>query len=173
MPAAGRRLGVTAGRARRAEICADCTEAFALGGGQYEGGASADWTPQTPGASMRPLIRATPMLRVAALLSVSIAMQCAAMAEEPPKQDTVQVHGKSLVLSCAEWKRNADGSWSSIGPLLVGTSTVNDVILRGAKETKVLEEKCGNGPPAALPPKGDSTRHMRHMHGPAGPAQGT
>ena len=75
------------------------------------------------------------MLRMTALLWVSIAMQGAAMAEDA-KQDTVQVHGKSLVLSCAEWKRNEDGSWTSIGPLLVGTNTLNDVTLRGAKETK-------------------------------------
>ena len=57
------------------------------------------------------------MLRVTALLWVSIAMQGTAIAEDV-KQDTVQVHGKSLVLSCAEWKRNEDGSWTSIGPLL-------------------------------------------------------
>jgi hypothetical protein len=56
------------------------------------------------------------MLRVTALIWVSIAMQAAAMAEDA-KQDTVQVHGKSLVLSCAEWKRNEDGSWTSTGPL--------------------------------------------------------
>jgi hypothetical protein len=110
-----------------------------------------------------------PMLRIAALLSVVIAIEGAAMAEEA-KQDTVQVHGKSLVLSCAEWKRNADASWTSIGPLLVGTSTVSDVVLRG-KETKVLEEKCGNGPPAPPPAGGDSTKHMKHRHGPAEPAQ--
>jgi len=77
------------------------------------------------------------------------------------------------VLSCAEWKRNADGSWSSIGPLLVGTDTVKDVTLRGAKETGALEGKCGNGPPANPPPGGDSTKHVKHRHGPAGPAQGT
>jgi hypothetical protein len=62
------------------------------------------------------------MLRVAALLSVAIAMQGVAIAEDDKqdsKQDTVQVHGKSLQLSCAEWKRNQDGSWTSTGPLLV------------------------------------------------------
>ncbi len=113
------------------------------------------------------------MLRVTALLWVSIAMQGAAIAEDA-KQDTVQVHGKSLVLSCAEWKRNEDGSWTSIGPLLVGTNTLNDVTLRGAKETKVLEEKCRNasGPSATPSRSGDST-HMRHRQGPAEPAEGT
>ena len=45
------------------------------------------------------------MLRVIALLWVSIAMQSAAIAEDA-KEDTVEVHGKSLQLSCAEWKRN-------------------------------------------------------------------
>ena len=60
------------------------------------------------------------MLRVAALLLwVSIAMQGAAIADDD-KQDVVQVHGKALQLSCAEWRRNQDGSWTSIGPLLVG-----------------------------------------------------
>src|SRR5208283_5652500 len=100
------------------------------------------------------------MLRVTALLCVSVAMQSAAIAQDT-KQETIQVHGKSLVLSCAEWKRNEDGSWTSIGPLLVGTNTLNDVTLRGAKETKVLEEKCRNAPaPSAAPPRsGDSTRH--------------
>ncbi len=72
------------------------------------------------------------MLRVTALLWVSIAMQGAAIAEDA-KPDTVQVHGKSLVLSCAEWKRNQDGSWTSISPLLVGTETLTNVTLR-AKE---------------------------------------
>ena len=83
------------------------------------------------------------MFRVTALLSIAIAMQTAAIAQEEAKPETVQVHGKSLALSCAEWKRNQDGSWTSTGPLLVGTDTVNDVTLRGAKETNVLEAKCG------------------------------
>ena len=72
-------------------------------------------------------------------------MQTAAMAQGEPKPDTVPVHGKPLTLSCAEWKRNPDGSWTSTGPLLVGTDTVNNVTLRGAKDTNVLETKCGNG----------------------------
>jgi hypothetical protein len=113
------------------------------------------------------------MLRITATLWLLIAMQGAAMAEDA-KQDTVQVHGKSLVLSCAEWKRNEDGSWTSIGPLLVGTDTLNDVTLRGAKETKILEEKCGNGsaPSATQSRSGDSTRHTRHRHGLGEPAGG-
>ena len=53
------------------------------------------------------------MLRVTALLWASIAIQGAAIAEDA-KQDTVQVHGKSLPLSCAEWKRNQDGPWTNI-----------------------------------------------------------
>jgi hypothetical protein len=114
------------------------------------------------------------MLRVTALLWVSIAMQGAAMAEDA-KPDTVQVHGKSLKLSCAEWKRNPDGSWSSTGSLLVGTETLNEVTLRGAKETKVLEDKCANGSSASVAPaqSGDQTHHMRHKHAPGEPAPGT
>ena len=84
------------------------------------------------------------MFRVTALLGISLAMLGAAMAQENAKQETVQVHGKSLTLSCAEWKRNQDGSWISTGPLVVGTETVNSVTLRGAEETNVLEAKCAN-----------------------------
>ena len=83
---------------------------------------------------------------------------------DAPKQDTVEVHGKSLQLSCAEWKRGPDGSWMSIGALLVGTETMN-VTLRG-KETKVLEAKCGDTQePIVTPAKSaEPTRHARHGH---------
>ena len=116
------------------------------------------------------------MFRVSALLCISLAMQTAAMAQDAneAKQDTVQVHGKALQLSCAEWKRNLDGSWTSIGALLVGSDTLNNVTLRGA-ETKVLQEKCepGSTPAAAPAPSGESTRHTkRRTHG-ANPADGT
>ena len=115
------------------------------------------------------------MFRLTALLFVAIAMQTAASAQEEPKPDTVQVHGKALALSCAEWKRNQDGSWTSTGPLLVGTDTVNNVILRGAKDTNVLESKCGSGAsPAAKPPQSvDPTKHAGHKHHGAAPSDGT
>jgi hypothetical protein len=112
------------------------------------------------------------MLRATTLLSVFIAIEGAAMADDA-KPPTVEVHGKALQLSCAEWKRNQDGSWSSLGALLVGTETM-DVTLRGAKETKVLEEKCGNGStPSVTPAQSDKpTRHARHTYRPAAqPAQ--
>ena len=114
------------------------------------------------------------MLRVTALLSVAIAMQTAAIAEDA-KPDTVEVHGKALQLSCAEWKRNQDGSWISTGPLVVGAETVNSVTLRGAKETNVLEAKCANGSaPAAKPARtDDSTKHAGHRHHSAEPSDGT
>jgi hypothetical protein len=118
------------------------------------------------------------MLRVAVLLGMSLAILGAAAAQDAKddaKQDTVEVRGKSLVLSCAEWKRNQDGSWTSTGPLLVGTDTVNSVTLRGAKETNVLETKCANGTSAAVAParSDDATRHAKHRHRPAEPANGT
>jgi hypothetical protein len=115
------------------------------------------------------------MFRVTALLWIVIAMQTAAIAQEDAKPETVQVHGKSLVLSCAEWKRNRDGSWTSTGPLLVGTDTVTDVTLRGAKETNVLEAKCGSGAsPAAAPAQSDdATKHEKHKHHEAAPGDGT
>jgi hypothetical protein len=115
------------------------------------------------------------MLRVTALLLIAIAMQTAAMAQQEPKPDTVEVHGKPLVLSCAEWKRNQDGSWTNTGPLLVGTDTVNNVILRGAKDTNVLEAKCGSGAaPAAKPPgTEDPTRHTKHRRHSGEPGDGT
>jgi hypothetical protein len=114
------------------------------------------------------------MFRVTALLLVALAMQTAASAQEA-KPDTVQVHGKPLTLSCAEWKRNQDGSWTSTGPLLVGTDTVNNVILRGAKDTSVLEAKCGSGAaPAPKPSQSvDPTKHTGHKHHGAEPSDGT
>jgi hypothetical protein len=122
--------------------------------------------------------KANPMLRVTALLWVLIAVHGAAVAaedEKDDKQDTVQVHGKSLTLSCAEWKRNQDGSWTNTSPLLVGTDTVKDVTLRGAKETNVLETKCANGSrPAATPAHSDdSTKHAGHRHHHQEPTDGT
>ena len=106
------------------------------------------------------------MFRVTALLWIVIAMQTAAIAQEEAKPDTVEVHDKSLVLSCAEWKRNQDGSWISTGPLVVGTETVSSVTLRGAKETSVLEAKCANASsPAVKPSRSDEpTRHAGHRH---------
>jgi hypothetical protein len=98
-----------------------------------------------------------------------------AAAAEDEKQDTVQVHGKSLTLSCAEWKRNQDGSWTNTSPLLVGTDTVTNVTLRGAKETNVLETKCANGstPPAAPARSDDATKHGRRRRQSPKPADGT
>ena len=115
------------------------------------------------------------MFRVIAPLLIAIAMQTAAIAQEEAKPDTVQVHGKSLTLSCAEWKRNQDGSWTSTGPLLVGTDTVTNVTLHGAKDTNVLETKCGSGAsPAAKPPQSDyPTKHAGHKHHGAAPNDGT
>ncbi len=117
------------------------------------------------------------MLRVTALLWVAIAMPSTAIAQDAKqdaKQDTVQVHGKSLQLSCAEWKRNQDGSWTSIGPLLVGTDTVNNVTLRGA-ETKALEAKCQNpSRSSATPTQNESpAHHGMHKYHQAAPGAGT
>ena len=115
------------------------------------------------------------MFRVTALLLTALAMQTAAMAQQEPKPDTVQVHGKALALSCAEWKRNQDGSWTSTGPLLVGTDTVNNVTLHGAKDTNVLETKCGSGAaPAAKPPiTEEPTKHGGRRRHSAEPGDGT
>src|SRR5277367_1643242 len=115
------------------------------------------------------------MLRVTALLCGFIAMQTAAIAEEDAKEETVQVRGKALTLSCAEWKRNQDGSWVSTGPLLVGTETVNSVTLRGAKDTNVLEAKCSGAPPSAAKPArtDEPTKHAGHRHHSAEPSDGT
>ena len=117
------------------------------------------------------------MLRVTTLLSVFIAMHgvAVAAADDDNKPDTVEVHGKPLTLSCAEWKRNQDGSWTNVSPLLVGTDTVKDVTLRGAKETNVLESKCASGSrPAAAPARSDdATKHAGHRHHSQQPTDGT
>ena len=107
------------------------------------------------------------MLRVTALLWILVAAQSAARAEDA-KPDTVEVHGKPLLLSCAEWKRNQDGSWTSIGALLVGTDTVSSVTLHG-KETAVMEAKCrsGSSPTAAPAQSTEPTPHAKHKNHPA------
>ena|ERR1700761_1354047 len=115
------------------------------------------------------------MFRAPALLLTAIAMQTPAIAQEGAKPDTVQVHGKPLTLSCAEWKRDQDGSWTSTGPLLVGTDTVNSVTLHG-KDAQTLEGKCGSGasPAAAKPARSDEpTKHAGHKHHGAAPSDGT
>jgi hypothetical protein len=114
------------------------------------------------------------MFRVMALSLIAVAMQTGAMAQQEPKPDTVQVHGKPLTLSCAEWKRNQDGSWTSTGPLLVGTDTVNNVILHG-KDATTLETKCGSGATrTAKPARTDEpTKHAGHRHHGAEPSDGT
>jgi hypothetical protein len=118
------------------------------------------------------------MLRVPALFWIVAALPVAAMAQEAqqPKEGVVQVHGHALQLSCAEWRRNQDGSWTNVGPLLVGKETVKEVTLRGAKETGALEAKCQNGSSAVAKPQrgGAQTQHVGgHKHGPPGPADGT
>jgi hypothetical protein len=118
------------------------------------------------------------MFRVTVLLWIFIAMLGAAAAQqakEDAKEDTVQVRGKSLALSCAEWKHNQDGSWTNVSPLLVGTETVSSVTLRGAKETNVLEAKCANASsPAVKPSRSDEpTKHAGHRHHSAEPSDGT
>jgi hypothetical protein len=116
------------------------------------------------------------MFRFAALFGIFIATLGAAVAQDAKdaKQDAVTVHGKSLALSCAEWKRNQDGSWTSTGPLLVGTDTVNNVILRG-KDAQTLEGKCGGGSAttAKPTPKDDPTKHAGHRHHGAAAGEGT
>jgi hypothetical protein len=116
------------------------------------------------------------MLRTPLLVSVLIALPGAAFAQASAtpeaKSDTVQVHGKALTLSCAEWMRNTDGSWTNIGPLLVGEETVKEVTLRGAA-AKPLEQKCANGAPASAQPAPAGKPRHPHRHGPAQPAAGT
>jgi len=118
------------------------------------------------GAELIAGAKAIPMLRSATLLLMFLIAAHGVGLAEDAKQDTIEVHGKSLVLSCAEWKHNQDGSWTSTGPLMVGTDVVNEVTLRRAKETKALEDKCQNGssPAAAAPPTQDCSqaKHMRH-----------
>ena len=61
--------------------------------------------------------RGDSVLRLAAPLSGLLAISSAVMAQDAQqtKPDTVEVHGKALALSCAEWKRNPDRSWTSTG----------------------------------------------------------
>ena len=114
------------------------------------------------------------MLRATTLISVLILAPGAAFAQAAAapeaKGDTVQVHGKALTLSCAEWSRQPDGSWNNVGPLLVGEETVKAVTLRGAA-ARPLEEKCNGAAPSAAPAAPEKPKHQHHH--PAQPADGT
>ena len=110
--------------------------------------------------------KATPMLRAATLVCLFIAVQGTAMAEDAKddaKENTVQVHGKSLALSCTEWKRNQDGSWTNVSPLLVGTDTVNSVTLRGTKDTSAWKRNAPTD--RAQPPSHRKTTMQRDIRG--------
>ncbi len=110
------------------------------------------------------------MIRATTPVSVLIALPGAAFAQAnvtpEAKPDTVQVHGKALPLSCAEWSRSGDGSWTNVGPLLAGEETVKEVTLRGAN-AKPLEQKCANGTPSSAPPAPGAKPLRQHRHGPA------
>ncbi len=117
------------------------------------------------------------MLRAMALVSVLIMAPGAAFAQAAApaqKTDTVQVHGKALTLSCAEWSRQPDGSWTNVGPLLVGEETVKEVTLRGANATP-LEQKCeyGGGSSASSAPAEKPKHQHHHQHGSAQAGDGT
>ena len=115
------------------------------------------------------------MLRASMLISVLIMAPGAAFAQAAapePKGDTVQVHGKALTLSCAEWSRQPDGSWNNVGPLLVGEETVKAVTLRGAP-AKPIEQKCWSGAGSSAPSAPAEKSKPPHRHGPAQPADGT
>jgi hypothetical protein len=116
------------------------------------------------------------MLRAMTLVFVLIMAPGAAFAQAAapePKTDTVQVHGNALTLSCPEWSRNQDGSWTNVGPLLVGEETVKEVTLRGAN-AKPLEQKCENGGgSSASSAPAEKPRHQHHQHGSAQPADET
>ena|SRR5579871_3027960 len=113
------------------------------------------------------------MLRALAFFILA-ALPVTAMAEdaEQPKE-VVQVHGHALPLSCAEWRRNQDGTWTNTSALLVGTEIVKEVTLRGAKETGALETKCyGSAVPAAAP-QHEAGHTKKHRQGTQSPANGT
>ena len=116
------------------------------------------------------------MLRTPLLVFVLIALPGAALSQnapQEPKPDAVQVHGKAIPLSCPEWSRNGDGSWTNVGPLLVGEETVKEVTLRGASAAP-LQQKCAGGAPSpALAAPAGKPGRPQHRHGPAQPADGT
>ncbi len=107
------------------------------------------------------MLRATTLISVLIMASGAAFAQQAAPPEAEPKPDTVQVHGKALTLSCAEWSRQTDGSWNNVGPLLVGEETVKAVTLRGAT-ARPLEQKCNGAPSSALAPPAEKPRHQHH-----------
>lgn len=47
-------------------------------------------------------------------------------------------------LRCDQWKRNPDGSWTTVGSVTFNNITMDNVTLNHTRETDILEKKCGS-----------------------------
>ena len=57
-------------------------------------------------------------------------------------QETIDVMGHLIPLRCEQWKRNADGSWATVGTIKTESVSMDGVTLKGTPETQVLDAKC-------------------------------
>jgi hypothetical protein len=44
---------------------------------------------------------------------------------------------------CDAWKHNDDGSWTQTGTIIAGNATLTGNTVKGGKESKMLDAKCG------------------------------
>lgn len=79
------------------------------------------------------------------LLHHAISMSPAQLPQFAPRMFSVNGHGLSdESLSCDKWKRNADGSWTSIVPIIDRGLHLGDITAGpGLEEALRLEAKCG------------------------------
>jgi hypothetical protein len=57
-------------------------------------------------------------------------------------QESISINGHAIALHCEQWKRNADGSWSTVGTEKDENMTMNNVTLRSQIETRALDRAC-------------------------------
>jgi hypothetical protein len=57
-------------------------------------------------------------------------------------QQSISINGHAISLHCSQWKKNADGSWTTVGTEKDENMTMNNVTLRSQIETRALDRAC-------------------------------
>jgi hypothetical protein len=57
-------------------------------------------------------------------------------------QQAITIDGQTFPLHCWQWKKNPDGSWSTLGIVHVDHFTLANVTLKRTKAVQVLDWTC-------------------------------
>jgi hypothetical protein len=74
--------------------------------------------------------------------AIAILTILAAATSPASAQESISINGHALALHCEQWKRNADGSWSTVGTEKDENMTMRNVTLRSQIETRALDWAC-------------------------------